>query len=176
MCVLVYNYAEVLDGSLCAHIHPKELSCCCEIVNVTKYMCEPQFSCIKNECICRSSSCLCYPFSATLPWRQCPPGVMGDECARAIYSPFLPPSVPPSLLPSITLSFPLFLFSSISFTYSISALFLLPLSHLSSLPFPSFLCSFFPLTDWLNSLLLKMRYHLMRQRVRKGRGQRASVF
>lgn len=137
-------------------------------------MCESQFSFIKL-CVCRSSSCLCYPFSATLPWRQCPPGVMGDECARAIYSFTLPLSLSPSI------HLPLFSFVSLSLPHHLShSLHLCPLPSATSPSFPlSFSLLpllFLPLSDWLNALLLKMRYCLMRQRVRKrGRGDKEQV-
>ncbi|KAM7393825.1 hypothetical protein PAMP_020666 [Pampus punctatissimus] len=84
---------------------------------------------------------------------------MGDECARAIYSLFLPPSFHPSIQRP--------LFSSISLTLSISALFLLQPLCLSSPSVSLLPLLFLPLSDWLNTLLLKMRYCLMRQRVRK---------
>lgn len=97
------------------------------------HLCACVCPCVR-VCVCKSSSCLCYPFSATLPWRQCPPGVMGDECARAIYSLFLPPSIHPS--PSLLLHLPL------AFSLSLSLPSLFPPCNLS--PSPSFLCSFFP--------------------------------
>lgn len=111
--------------------------------------------------VCRSSSCFCYPFSATLPWRQCPPGVMGDECARAIYSLFLPPSLHP--LPSlfVCLSLSLSLYPSLSLSPSLpSSSCNLSVSPLSISLLPLFVL---PLSDWLNTLLLKARYCLMRQ-------------
>lgn len=126
-----------------------------------RYMCESQFSFV-NVCVCRSSSCLCYPFSATLPWRQCPPGVMGDEYARAIYSLFLPPSTSLSIHPSPSLFLRLSLPLSSSLPSSSCNLSVSLRFSISLLPL-----LFLPLSDWLNTLLLKMRYCLMRQRVRK---------
>lgn len=110
----------------------------CETVNVEGCVFKSQRSFVRvcvRVCACGSSSCLCYPFSATLPWRQCPPGVMGDECTRAIYSLLLPPSIHPS--PSLFLR----LTSSLP---SPSCNLLLSVSPLSISFLPSFLCSFFP--------------------------------
>lgn len=89
-----------------------------------------------RACVFRSSSCLCYPFSATLPWRQCPPRVMGtNEPELFILSSllfYLLPSTdtfsfPPSLLPATSLALlplspflPSFFLSPIGFTASSS--------------------------------------------------------
>lgn len=83
---------------------------------------------------------------------------MGDECARAIYS------------PSLTLAFPLCL------AHSIFALSLL--QPLRRFPFAISLLPllFLSLSDWLSTPLLKMRYCLMRRGWGQEQGrQRASV-
>lgn len=109
-------------------------------------------------------SFFCHIAMATVPSR----GNGGRVRQSYLFSPF--PSLPSFLQPPITLSFPpsLHLPSSLP---SSSRNLSLPLLSISFLPL-----LFLPLRDWLNTLLLKMRYCLMRQRVKKRGGrQRASV-